>query len=154
MSYRVFTELSPKPFLPGDRLEVSIPDDNSSFYLNLEDWDGRYKFYIQIDQDKNTLITNELLDGEWKTEFKLVAGADDSPSDPAIEISYGHDSRYHINFAGCKVELASSYWPGHLRQVGGEADGLKVTVVAGNGHTTVDEQQEEIADELANEMLT
>jgi hypothetical protein len=151
MSYRVYAELSPKPFLPGDQLDVVTSDRTASFYINLEDWDGRYKFFIELDAKTQTLTTNELFDGEWADGFKIKANIPADADDTVLEISYKDDGNYILKFNGCEIERKSSYWPGEIRQVGGEADDLEVIVTYGKGHEGVPEV--EIEDDLANEML-
>lgn len=151
MTYRVYAELSPKPFLPGDQIEVVSSDRTSSFYINLEDWDGRYKFFIEVDAKTQTLTTNELFDGEWADGFKVKAAIPEGADDTVLEIGYKDDGNYTLKFNGCEIERKSSYWPGEIRQVGGEADDLEVIVTAGSGHDGGAEAR--IEDDLANEML-
>ena len=149
MTYRVYAELSPKPFLPGDEIHIFPASKKSSFYVNLEDWEGKYKFFIQFDAANRTLTANELVEGEWKGGFTLKAPPTPSST---LSLSYNEAGRYLLQFDGCELELESSTWPGAIRQIGGEAVNLSVKVKYGSGHS-VAINDTEIEDELANEML-
>lgn len=147
MVYRVLQDLSLRPFSVGDVVHAEAPAGLEQFYLNFEDWNGKYKLFIGFSEFGTRLIINELVSGVWQKELGVSIIVKSAGDQISMALAYDESGRYLLRIGNCQVEFASSEWPGEIRQVGGEDDSVIVTHET--NRVSVDAQ----FDDVANEML-
>lgn len=145
MAYKIYKDFSKEKFLAGDKISV-FSSSNLSFYLNFEDWDEKYKLYLQLDPEENRITISEKIELDWKREISVSA---DSASGSSLSVEYDESGTYIIEFCGNEIKIQAACWPGEIRQVGSEAEFLDIDVELGHNRASANL---EAFDELANEM--